>query len=97
MSDAYSKKGLRRPDEQGGPRGGTFPLRNVVERGQQVGYPVEPDLAFPAAGRTLDHQYLVTRVGDALVLVGLNGLNDDLQLPVLSPGLAEGIGQHPVL
>ena len=90
MSDAYSKEGLRWPNEQSGPRGGTFPLRDVVERGQQVGYPVEPDLAFPAAGRPLDHQHLVAGVGDALVLVGLDGLNDDLQLAVLDPGLAEG-------
>ena len=91
------EEGLRWADEQGGPWSGPFPFGNVVERGQQVGNAVEPDPAFPAAGCSLDHQHPVAGVGDALVLVGLDGLDDNLQLPIVNTGLAQGRGQRPVL
>ena len=54
---------------------------------------MEPDLAFPTARCTLNHQHLVGSVGNALVLFGFNGFDDDLQLPVLCSGLTQCIAQ----
>ena len=84
---------LGRADEERRVGRGPFPFGQVVETGEQVGDPVQADLALPAAGRPLHDQRAILRVRDGLVLVRLYRLDDDGQR-VIAARFAQGFHQR---